>query len=271
MSSSAYSPIKHLAHALFFKHDENAHYFAMLTGYTGYFDAAGQRGQGKMLTVGGYIASVTRWDRFNEQWGKILEKRSIEAFHMADFMHSESIDGKWKKDDGSAENFLMKLASATCTAAEYMVLATVYLDDWEQLNQRYELRETGLTPFALAGVSCIELVHRWCNKRKIPRTQIEFIFENGDLDRGHLWDIAKKHLGVQIVPRSKSLRPLQACDLLAWDAQRAEKTFMRSTDKDKFELSGIAKQMLSRIKHNAIICQSSNLDRLCKHLHVACR
>ncbi len=244
----------------------------MLKKYIAYFDAAGQRGQGYMLTVGGYIASVKQWDCFNEHWGKILEKRCIKEFHMTDFMSNERINGKWKKNDGRAENFLRKLISATYKTAEYVPLVSIYTDEWAELNKKYQLKEAGHTPYSIAGAKCIELAHAWCDERNIPRRQIEFIFEDGDLDKGTLWDKARNEFGVHITPRPKSFRPLQACDFIAWEAQSSEKTFMQSmTNGEEFAFSDRMTSMLKRIEHGTFAYQLKELNRFCEERKIPYR
>ena len=271
MSSSAYSPIKHLAHALFFRHNEAERYMAMLTGYTAYFDASGQRGQGDLLVVGGYVASVKRWDSFDDHWANILRARNVKEFHMTDFMHEEVIDGAWKKDDGRAENFLKKLVNAICNTAEYAPTVMIYLSDWEELNKKYQLRESWHTPLALAGGSCIQLIYDWCERKRIQREHIEFFFEDGDLDRGDLQKLVKKAFGFELMMKKKSLRPLQACDLLAWEAQNAEKHLIRHPGDEDFDISDRLKQMMSRIDHEPLVYEPIELENFCKKQNIPIR
>ena len=236
MSRCAYSKIQHLADALFFSHDPRSRYFFIMTSYTGYFDTAGVRNQGNILVSGGFVASVDQWKNFDGHWKAILDKAGIHQFHMTDFINGEGefSDPKWKKNDGYADNFLKKLVNAICKPCKprtpiYAPTITINLDIWRELNKDYKLKESGMTPLALAAGSCIGMAYAWCLERGISPDHVECFHEDGDLDKGTLINMMKDGLGIKMELnfRSKELRPLQASDLLVWEAAYPSKQQVR--------------------------------------------
>lgn len=274
MVNSAYSPIQHLAHSFFFKHDPEQRYFAMLTGHTVYFDTSGSRTSGNIMAVAGAIASVKQWDEFDIHWKLILEKVGIDEFHMTDFVgHFGSFkDEKWKLNNGFSENFLKKLVNSICRHVSHIPIMLIYLDDWREINQEYQLKESGYSPLALAGASCIAMIHSWSERHRIAFDTVNIIFERGDLDRGDLIDLARRDLGIILPPFGhKKLRPLQACDLIAWEAAFAEKQLIKAhSHASEVSLRPSIREIVDRVDVDPLefkregmlkICESNNIPK----------
>lgn len=220
----------------------------MMTSYTAYLDTGGCRSSGKFLVTGGFVASVQQWDRFETHWRLILEKVGVDCFHMTDFMRREgAFKGDQWKVDGYADNFLKKLVNAICKNVRYAPTVLIYLDDWRTLNREYKLIELNYTPIALAGVTCIGLIYCWCEQRKIAPTHIEFFHEDGDEDRGTLKASVKQWFGFDLPFKPKSLRPLQACDILAWEAAYAIRDHTRQPE-SSFQLRPSIIEIVNRIE-----------------------
>lgn len=267
MVNSVYSPIYHLAHALFFKHNPKNHYFAMLKGHTAYFDASGDRKIGQILVVGGAITSVEKWDEFNSHWQQILKNAGVDEFHMTDFVgcYKAFKDERWKKDNGFAENFLRKLVNAICKKVVYVPVMLIYLDDWRELNREYQLKESGYSPLALAGTCCIAMIHGWCEKQNVPFDTVHIIFEGGDLDRGDLIDLSRQELGIMLPPfGKKELSALQACDLIAWEAANAEKDLIkRGGTMPEVQLRPSIKAIVDRIEVDPLEFGRAGMLKVC--------
>lgn len=253
MFNSAYSKVQHLADALFFRHDPRKRYFAMLTSYTGYFDTSGSRSGGTILVSGGLVASVDQWSNFDEHWKAILDRAGIQDFHMTDFLHGENQfkDPKWKKSDGYADNFLKKLVNAICKQANrstpiYAPTMQIRLDEWQQLNTEYPLLEFGLTPLALAAGACIGMAYMWCMDHGISPDHLECFHEDGDLDKGSLMKMIKKWFDIEMNFKTKKLRPLQACDLLVWEASYPAKQKSKNAEWNA-DIRPSMRELLNRI------------------------
>src|ERR1700694_5893348 len=66
--------------------------FVMLSSYTAYFDRSeGQRGTPTSdpidgTYVGGFVSSVSSWDKFESDWRLALAQYGVSYFHMKDFI-----------------------------------------------------------------------------------------------------------------------------------------------------------------------------------------
>lgn len=273
MSNIAYSKIQHLAHALFFKHNPHQRFLAMLTSYSAYFDTSGCRSSGEFLVTGGYIATVKKWNDFDRHWKSILKGAGVDVFHMTDFhYHYGDFKGdEWKLDNGHSANFLRKLVNAICKAACYAPAVLIYLDDWRTLNREYKLKEYSYTPLALAGTTCIGMIYIWCEQQNIPYDRVECFHEEGDEDKGTLKKIVQQWFGFDLPLKSKALTPLQACDLLAWEAAYAVKQVHTGPErKPDVPLRPSIEEILNRIECDPKqftldgwrkICRSQNIPK----------
>lgn len=258
---ASYSPIQHLAYALFLNHDPRQRYFVMLTPYIAYFDASGSRSQGTMLIVAGYISCVEDWLHFETEWGKVLGQAGIKCFHMTDFIRGEGEfkNRKWKRQE-TQDKFLGKLVDITCKHVDYCPGAFVYLSDWREINKMFCLKESCHTPLALAGGMCVHMVYDWCRDHAINPNYVRFIFEDGDEDKGHLIKMIKTVYGFTPGFEKKALAPLQACDLVAWEANKAERKAIKNINgfRPSFQ------QIISRIKTDHIAFDATSLIRFCQ-------
>jgi hypothetical protein len=102
--------------------------------------------------------------------------------------------------------------------------STVFLDDWNTVNQEYELAENDFYPYALAGWSCTQRTLGWCDGHgyKYPL----FIFEHGDKHQFHMLRRVEKDFGIiartalkkpnKKKPNEVPLVQLQSADFAAW-------------------------------------------------------
>jgi hypothetical protein len=246
----------------------------MLTSHTAYFDASGSRSEGTILAVGGAIASIKAWDEFDTHWKNILKKAGIEEFHMTDFVVHEKAfkDDKWRRDNGYSENFVRKLVNAICQKVSHIPIVLIYLDDWRELNREYRLKESGHSPLALAGGSCIAMIHTWCEKHHIAFDAVNIIFERGDLDKGDLLDLANKELGIKLKFELKKLSALQACDLIAWEAANAVKHLIKSSrSASEIALRPSIKEIIDRIECGPLKFTREGMLKICQSRNIAKR
>lgn len=63
---------------------------------------------------------------------------------------------------------------------------------FEDFDKRYELRNFFSSPYALAGRTCANMVVEWVSTpTTFPRSDIEYVFEDGAGDKGGLIDAMK--------------------------------------------------------------------------------
>lgn len=85
-NSKPYSPVRHLASAVF-SFSDKAKYMLMLNAY---FDETGDEKDlnVKIAGMAGCVAPAESWSAFEVKWQKALDNAGIQCFHMKEFAHS---------------------------------------------------------------------------------------------------------------------------------------------------------------------------------------
>ena len=274
-AGASYSPIQHLAYALFLNHNPHERFFVMLNSYTAYFDASGTK-QAKLIVVAGYIASVHDWLIFEKEWKMVLEKVGVPHFHMKKFTACRKPfdNKKWRREQ-YRKDFLERLIGVIARNVDYGPINILSIADWETVNKEYCMQEERMTPFSIAGCMAITGAYQWCKDNAVPSNKVKFIFEDGDEDKGDLMYWCKRCWKFTPIfepkyldePTSYPITPLQACDFVAWEARRAETD---ATDAggnlDTLELRRCFNELRNRVKLDEHHQKWSpdNLRELCK-------
>ena len=205
---------------------------------TAYLDASGDHKSPDVLTVGGYVAPVRSWHRFEKAWRRELDANGIGVFHMTDFLAGERGFEKWKGRADAQMRLLRKLAAIIRSNAHFSSVTSIRLSDWRTVNSQYYLKECRATPYAMTGVQCITKLCDWRAAERLRGDRLEFVFESGDTGKGDLeriiglandqirraWrrrSIAGQPPLIEPVFKSKALCPLQAADFVAWEQRNA--------------------------------------------------
>src|SRR6266705_640883 len=89
---AVYSPIRHLAWALWLNHNPARRYLIVFTTYAGFFDASGKK-RDPVLYVSGFISTEEKWLRFEKQWKALLRQFGIKGmFHTSDYVRGAGED-----------------------------------------------------------------------------------------------------------------------------------------------------------------------------------
>lgn len=257
MVNSAYSPIQHLADALFFNQNPRKVYFAIMTGYTSYSDAGGD-GSGPIMTIGGLISNTDDWKSFDKEWSKVLGWARVPYLHMKQFVaHEEPFKNKkWYRPELRKE-FMGQLLNVISKNVDFGPINVLPMDVWKAVNLEYRMKEERLTPFATTGCGYVAAVEEWCRVNRVPWGQMKIIYEFGDDGgKGHFAYWCKKVFnktpipqpGVQdqnAAPSEDPITPLQACDLVAWEIRRAETGFREEASNYQFRRT--FDELLSRV------------------------
>jgi hypothetical protein len=191
---------------------------------TSYFDASGHEGGPHALTVGGFIADASAWNRFSLLWPVKLAKHGITVpFRMTAFMSGQPGFERFKDDPDLQALVLRDLVQVICQHTRFSPSTTVLTEDWNDVNQEYWMDECHCTQFAVAAFNVINKSMLWMGKKKHgPK---EFVFEEGDAGRDDFEWLVKQIIKRNpeslstVRPRfdSKALPPLQASDLAVWE------------------------------------------------------
>jgi hypothetical protein len=189
---------------------------------TGYFDASGAPDQGTVLVVAGFISFESRWLEFERRWNAALRDAGITIFHMGELINRKGEFAGWKQR--KRERLLSKLIQIVIDTVVQNFGCIVVLDDWNKVNQDYELAENDFQPYSLAGWSCADRVLDWCKKWVYPTPLL--VFEHGDKHQNNLRRKIEDECGLIIQtglkkpdkkkPNETPITQLQSADLAAW-------------------------------------------------------
>ena len=187
--------------------------------FTSYWDASGNR-DGSALTIAGFVSRVSKWEKFEEDWPKLLPS-SVSMFHMTDFVSSKNGWESYKGKSAERIEIMDSLVSCIGRNTNKGFAASIELKHYKKLNRKYEVEESWGGPYPLLGVTCLSQLKLWADKKGIPYGNILCVFEEGDADQGKFLLMAKR-LGFNATSQNKStIRAFDAADLAAWKARNA--------------------------------------------------
>jgi len=233
MTPYSTSTIRHLASALFFNHDPDARYFAVMSEYTVYLDASGDNDDA-MIAIGGFIATVRQWEAFEDEWKKILDDAEVTHFHRKNFIAKRPpFDGhKWLDEENICKPFMTALTQAIVRNVKFQILNVLRVTEWRIANQQYCLQESKWSPYALSSMTAMDAAYVWAEQNGIPSHHLEFFFESGDNGQEDLRFHSRRRWGFEPgfkpkepnnqFPNAKELTPLQAADFVAGYSRAAE-------------------------------------------------
>ncbi len=157
--------------------------------FTAYFDESGKDKDTHALTVAGGVSSVQKWLRLEKRWQAVLASRGVAIFHMSECAHGL---GEFKGWNGEKrKSFIAELGECMSKNIKQGIAVTVMLEDWRRVDQDFELSERLISPYVYASQQCIAAVQRWMKRTKAD-VPVEYVFEDGDDDRGKLLDFINR-------------------------------------------------------------------------------
>ncbi len=221
------------------------------------------------MVVAGCVSTEDRWLQFEGDWNSTLHTFGVSRFHMKEFAHSVGEFSGWKGNEGKRKAFLKRLIKAIRTHVAKSFSVSLLLEKYREVNDRYELRERGGVPYVLCTGTAIEKVSRWLGD-DTARNQVRFVFENGDKDKGILIEWMEKHGYSKPNFESKSVVPLQAADLIAWEHQ---KFVVKAEEKRGIDLNNIRKSLseLSKMRKDWGVYTEDMLLSLCNKSNIPLR
>jgi hypothetical protein len=229
---SGTSEIERFARSYWVGYYDQQNLVIILSGYNAYFDATATPGADSEAIVAGYVSTVEAWANWEVEWKLILAEFDVPYFHFKDFNSCKRAYSapKWRSNAYRAR-FLSKLIGATNAWAIASIGGAIRQSVFDLGNSYFHL-EDRFNPYAIAGRDCGARTHEFIRDTLHSHLPIVYIFERGDEGRGLL--MKEMELSGLPTPVFKRPRPdpakdkddppaiqLQACDLAAWEAQRA--------------------------------------------------
>ena len=222
-----YSFMEHLASSVLFSQYRDDAVMGMFTSYTAYFDASGHPNDksNNVLTVGGFVSTVKKWGRFDEEWCGILKSEGVTSFHMSDFASSGGEFKEWLGDTARRKKFVARLSCCLKTNVNKGFRASIVLADFDEVNAEYKLSECLGRPYSMCANSCLTGVHIWSQSKKISDKHVLCFFEDGDKDKGDFQRLAKEGekyqpLRPEFLTKDRAVA-FQAADFSAWKLRTA--------------------------------------------------
>jgi hypothetical protein len=235
------------------------------------YDASGSENDRKgALVVVGLVSHEHKWNRFEEEWAAVLHNFDVPYFHMKELNHRHSGKGiyaKWKDDDVQPRRFVEALVKTLRRGVNKTFVHATVLQDYEEVNRRFKLREQVGSPYVLTTGSCYNAINLWL-RSKYPDSRIVHFVEKGDCGQRDLHKLMKQQNRAffpldKIDPQTgKRWIPFQGSDLVAGAYRSAANKFGRVQKFEEYgELFGSLARTLpqtSRIRHKA------NLLEMCR-------
>jgi hypothetical protein len=220
------NPIEHFAKSIWLN-DWRTGWLLMLTAC---FDASGHPTQRSVL-VAGFIASVPDWIDFEKAWINRLSGDGLAFFHMHEFAQSVGQFKGWEGQEIRRRKLLADLYGIIQSHAFRKFGTAILNSELDTVITTEAQQEFNISAYGLAGRGVVENVMQWASTEQIR--SVEFVFEAGDLNQGHLVNLMNTD-GLPI-PSFKPKRdtvtkfglmipgfvPLQAADILAYEYRLA--------------------------------------------------
>jgi len=192
------------------------------------FDVSQDQPARMFLVMAGFVSEAGCWEKFDAAWRKRLADDGLPYFQMHAFAHSiEPFHIGWRGNERRRRALIGDLLKIISAHAFHKFACIVQSAEFETLSVNSK-EKMGSTPLAIAGTFMVGLVKRWQTRQKYQQLP-EFIFEDGDTDKGTLIDAIKSATGQSPIFRQKkdcpekgiiAFTPLQAADILAYETKK---------------------------------------------------
>ena len=191
-----------------------------------WYDTAGSESdkERKVLVTAGSIATVTKWEKFDRAWMKVLNDNEVTELHMKYFAHGEAQYKPWKQDKVRRARFLSDLTNVAKRGINKAFVSALPMADYDTVNTEFCLREEIGTPYAVTQALCLARGLKWLHDRKGGEHNAQFFIEQGDTGQPEFLKRAHRLLGWAPIPlprmeqkSGEAYTPFQLADLIAYE------------------------------------------------------
>jgi hypothetical protein len=224
-------------------HPSGAEYMAVACPVRGYIDDSGHEKDPNhnVVAMACYLSPLDKWRVFERQWGEVLGDNKIPYLHMKEWWDEKGhIYAHIKGNPAKEASLFSDLSNVIKTNVELCANSSVILDGLRKINSEYSI---DLDAYSLALYGCLVVLRqdRWdedfhliIDKVDKPHSKIERAQAYAKTDVRH--NIRPEKIPITPIQDSESakcIRPLQACDLMAWELRKnSEETLTWSIKKD---------------------------------------
>jgi Protein of unknown function (DUF3800) len=225
-----------------------------------YFDDSGTDPKHPALVIGGCVATVENWIDFQGEWQEALVQYGLNHFHMTDF------DNKWgdfaldKLPQEKRIPLQSRLLDILKRRIQAIVVVSTNKHDYKSVQDRY-----GCTVYAYTAFQCLSGIQAWADEVHYEGP-IAYFFDQGggskalggkgSLDQLRDSIVKDPVLGQRFRMRSvkswdygyaKQMPPLQAADLVAYEAWKDLQNDFFSKTKTHWRTSAGKLIMMERV------------------------
>jgi hypothetical protein len=218
--------------------------------FTLYCDDSGTDNESEWAIAASVIAPVEQWGKFREEWQEIAKDENFDVFHMADFVaRKPPFDSPEWHNEEKRERVMRRLIGTIKCRATCAFVSALQKSAYDEVvpEKIKEDRAMGKNHYTFAVRMCIGRVINW--RREFAHTgPLQFVFDRVSKGKGEIDEVFNRSLsenaesalsdsgiergGWSFQDKSQFI-PIQAADVLAWEALHHMKKF--STHGDQFK------------------------------------
>jgi hypothetical protein len=203
----------------------------ILNGFVDDSGSGGGSDRGNIFVLAGFVASPERWDRFSNEWARICDQEpKTSDFHIQTDVRLLNKDGslRWTKPQRDAR--IRELVDLTKAQAQYRVESVLAWPNYDRVVKGKIPIELD-SPYFLCFYNVIISFAEFMDKAHIEGV-VDWVFdEQGRIghDAIRWYDFIKTNIharvhnrlgGKPIFRHDKTILPLKACDIWAWQIRR---------------------------------------------------
>jgi hypothetical protein len=242
-----------------------------------YFDDSGTHSQSDIVLMAGVFGYTNQWEYFSELWAQKLAdpspgKPPLTRFHMAECQASDGEFSGWKRHE---TDFLVhELGSIILKAGIYGFGGAIARRHYKELITG-DLRRTTGDAETMCIINCFVKVINWA-KEFAPGHRIALIFDDRPQkkrDIHKIFDVYRGssdgHGGTDLASisfaSSKTIHPLQAADLFAWEIYQDSLDSLAGRSERDGPRRGQLTRLIEKGRVRVEYCGPETVARMAKH------
>ena len=230
-----YSPIQHIASAVWLNHEPET---CWMTMWTAYYDASGDDSDVEQpLVAVGVVSSVADWLEFEREWDTVLRRHGAPYLHMSDLAHWKKPYATWKEyGEAKRRPFLEDLIGVIERRVAKIFVDRIIPRHFKTVNDRFVFdAEYWQSPYGLIMLQCTSAIEVWV-AREHPGSPLHHVVEKGDGGQNVINDIASDAgTPLTVIPKKDPsgnwFMPFQASDLVAYEHRKAIRERLEPTER----------------------------------------
>jgi hypothetical protein len=215
-----------------------------------YCDDSGTHDQSEWAIAASLIAPDYQWEKFTEEWQSVAETEGFDVFHMADFVarKKQPFDSPEWADQEKRDRIMSKLLGIIKCRVRIAFASAVQKAAYDEVVPAHfkEDRAMGRNHYTFAVRMCMGRIIKW-RLQYGHRDRLQYVFDRVSRGRGEIDEVFNRSLeenpagaladsgivrGGWSFENKAEFIPIQAADILAWEALHHMRKF--STHGDQF-------------------------------------